>query len=203
MAHLVLALLLEANRVYCKVMFGVRRPFTHPLPESGPALLVSDHSSLADPLVLFATANRPIRFLMAREFYEARSLHWLFRLTGSIPISRGRFEIAPIRALLHALVQGDVVGVFPEGGITEHRKEAGYPGVGYAALKSGAPVIPVSIVWDHPRPLNLLLALTQPARVTVHYGAPLFWGKVDGRYRDAARRATDRILQAIRELKKD
>ena len=181
-------------------MFGVASPATPPLPMSGPVLLVSDHTSLTDPLVLFATAGRPIRFLMAREFYDLPVLNWIFKLYGCIPISRGRFEVAPIRATLHALAQKDVVGIFPEGGIDKHRKEEGYEGIGFIALKSGTPVVPVSIVWDRPRPSNLFRAMVTPSRATVRYGAPLVLGASSGRARDHARAATDRILQAIREL---
>ena len=181
-------------------MFGVASPATPPLPMSGPVLLVSDHTSLTDPLVLFATAGRPIRFLMAREFYDLPVLNWIFKLYGCIPISRGRFEVAPIRATLHALAQKDVVGIFPEGGIDKHRKEEGYEGIGFIALKSGTPVVPVSIVWDRPRPSNLFRAMVTPSRATVRYGAPLVLGASSGRARDHARATTNRILQAIREL---
>ena len=181
-------------------MFRVGNPIPPPLPLSGPVLLVSDHTSLTDPLVLYATAGRPIRFLMAREFYDLPLLNRIFKLYGCIPISRGRFEVAPIRAMLHALAQGDVIGIFPEGGIDRHRKEEGYEGIGFVALKSGTPVVPVSIAWDRPRPSNLLRAMVTPARATVRYGAPLVLGIPAGRTRDHARAATDRILQAIREL---
>ncbi|HEV8243436.1 MAG TPA: lysophospholipid acyltransferase family protein [Nitrospirales bacterium] len=200
-ARIILKLLMAANRLYCRLMFRIVSPSAPPLPASGPALLVSDHSSLTDPVVLFATAGRPIRFLMASEFYELHSLHWLFKLIGCIPVSRGSFEVHPVRAMLHALAQGNVVGLFPEGGIDEHRKEEGYEGIGFAALKSGAPVVPASIQWDTPRPLTLLRALLTPARATVRYGAPLVLGPATGRSRDEARNATDRILQAIRELR--
>jgi len=181
-------------------MFGVASPATPPLPMSGPVLLVSDHSSLTDPLVLFATAGRPIRFLMAREFYDLPVLRWIFKAAGCIPIRRGRFEVAPIRAILHTLAQDDVVGIFPEGGIDKHRKEEGYEGIGFVALKSGTPVVPVSIAWDRPRPSNLLRAMLTPARATVRYGAPFVLDPSAGRTRDHARAATDRVLQAIRDL---
>lgn len=140
---------------------------------------------------------------MAREFYDIHSLHWLFRLSGCIPVSRGRSEIAPIRAMLRALGQGDVVGVFPEGGIVEHRKKDGYQGIGYVALKSGAPVVPVSITWDRPRPLSLLRALLTPAQATVRYGLPLTIRVEAGQTRDEIRAATDRILVTIRDLRAD
>jgi len=200
-ARIILNLLIAANRLYCRLMFRVVSPDVSPLPASGPVLLVSDHTSLTDPVVLFATAGRPIRFLMASEFYELHSLHWLFRLTGCIPVSRGHFEVRPVRAMLHALAQGNVVGLFPEGGIDEHRKDEGYEGIGFVALKSGTSVVPASIRWDTPRSLTLLGALLTPARATVRYGAPLVLGPAADRSRDEARDATDRILQAIRELR--
>jgi 1-acyl-sn-glycerol-3-phosphate acyltransferase len=193
--------LIAANRVYCRLMFRVGAPDSPPLPLSGPALLVSDHSSLTDPLVLAATAGRPIRFLMAREFYQLPVLNRIFRLYGCIPISRGSFEVGPVRAMLHALAQGDVIGIFPEGGIDKHRKEEGYEGIGFVALKSGAPVVPASIVWDRPRPSSLLRAMCTPASATVRYGAPLAFDRGTDHTRDHAREATDRILREISELR--
>ena len=200
-ARVIFKFLIAANWLYCRFMFRVRAPLSPPLPTSDPVLLVSDHTSLTDPLVLFATAGRPIRFLMAREFYDVPVLNRIFRLYGCIPISRGRFEVRPVRAMLRALAQGNVVGIFPEGGIDKHRKEEGYEGIGFVALKSGASVVPVSITWDHTRPPNLLRAMLTPAQATVRYGAPLVLDPSVGRTRDGARMATDRILQAIRELR--
>lgn len=200
-ARIILKLLIAANRVFCRLMFRVVSPSTPPLPTSGPVLLVSDHSSLTDPVVLAATAGRPIRFLTAREFYELLVVNWISKLCGNIPVSRSGFEIGPVRAMLHALAQGDVVGIFPQGGIDKHRKEEGYEGIGFVALKSEAPVVPVSITWDRPRPVKLLRALITPARATIRYGTPLVFSRGTGDSRDEARAATDRILQAIRELK--
>jgi 1-acyl-sn-glycerol-3-phosphate acyltransferase len=200
-ARIIFTFLIVANRVYCRLMFRVGSSAVPPLPPFGPALLVSDHTSLTDPLVLFATAGRPIRFLMAREFYDVPVLNRVFRLYGCIPISRGRFEVRPVRAMLRALSQGDVVGVFPEGGIDRHRKEEGYEGIGFVALKSGASVVPVSIAWDRPRPSHLLRAMLTPARATVRYGSPLRLDRAKGDSREQARAATDRILQAIRDLR--
>lgn len=198
---MIFKLLIAANRLYCRLMFRVGLSIIPPLPTSGPVLLVSDHTSLTDPLVLFATAGRPIRFLMAREFYDLPVLNRIFKLYGCIPVSRGQFEVAPVRAMLHALAQGDVVGIFPEGGIDRHRREEGYEGIGFVALKSGAPVVPVSLAWDRPRPAHLLRAMITPARATVRYGAPLVFDHAAGDSRQQARATTDRILQAIRELR--
>lgn len=201
-ARTIFWVLIAANRLYCRLMFRVSIPAVPPLPMSGPVLLVSDHTSLTDPLVLYATAGRPIRFLMAREFYDLPVLNRIFTLYGCIPISRGRFEVAPVRALLHALAQGDVIGIFPEGGIDKYRKEEGYEGIGFVALKSAAPVVPVSIAWDRPRPSSLLRAMVTPARATVRCGAPIVFSQGTEDSHEQARAATDRIVEAIRDLRK-
>ena len=142
-------LLDRLNRLLCRFLYQVTPLSPSPLPQSGPVLLVSDHSSYSDPMVLAATANRPIIFLTAREVYHRRDLRWLCEIAHYIPINRGTHDLGAVRAMLRALRQGEVIGIFPEGGIDEHRKESGHLGIGYLALKTGAPVVPVSIAWDH------------------------------------------------------
>ena len=87
------------------------------LPETGPALLVSNHVSGLDPLLLVAASRRPLRFLIATEQYERFGLKWLFRAARCIPVDRNH---RPERALRHArsaLRRGEVVALFPHGKI--------------------------------------------------------------------------------------
>ena len=149
-----------------------------PLPQNGPVLLVSDHSSYSDPMLLAATANRPIIFLTAREVYQRRDLRWLCKIAHYIPINRGTPDVGAVRAMLRALRQGEVVGIFPEGGIDQHREESGHLGIGYLALKTGAPVVPASIAWAQARPLHLGKSLITPGRAVVRYG-PLIVSQLD------------------------
>lgn len=87
------------------------------LPESGPALVASNHVSGLDPLLLVAASQRPLRFLIATEQYNRFGMKWLFRAAGCIPVDRrGRPESA-FREALRALDEGEVVAVFPHGGI--------------------------------------------------------------------------------------
>ncbi len=102
-------LLDRLNRLICRVLYQVTPLSPSPLPQSGPVLLVSDHSSYSDPMVLAATANRPIIFLTAREVY---------------PINRGTQDVGAVRAMLRALRQGEVIGIFPEGALTNTGKKA-------------------------------------------------------------------------------
>lgn len=88
-----------------------------PLPEKGAAIVVSNHISGLDPLVLIAATPRPLRFLIAREEYERFGLQWLFRLGNCIPVERDKRPELAMRAALRAIDNGDVVAMFPHGKI--------------------------------------------------------------------------------------
>ncbi|RMH34572.1 MAG: 1-acyl-sn-glycerol-3-phosphate acyltransferase [Nitrospirae bacterium] len=194
-------LLYKLNRIVCRMLFRVRKPELTPLPATGPAILVSDHTSLGDPLVLLATAGRPIVFLMAEEIYVRPSIAWVFRALHCVPVRRGTLDIKSVRAMVKALADGEVVGIFPEGGIDRYRDAAGYAGVGYLALKSGAPVVPASVRWDKPRPLTIYGTLLIPCPARVVYGRPLVFPRMDRPTSRRAREATDRIMEAIAALR--
>jgi len=88
-----------------------------PLPETGGAIVVSNHISGLDPLLLIAASPRPLRFLIAREEYERFGLRWIFRLSGCIPVERDKRPESAMRAALRALNEGEVVALFPHGKI--------------------------------------------------------------------------------------
>lgn len=117
------------------------------LPETGPAIVVANHVSGVDPLLLISASTRPLRFLIAREEYERPIIHWLFKKAGCIPVDRsGRPEQA-LRQAQRALQQGEVIALFPHGKIhldsDPPRKIKG--GVARLASWSTAPVFPVRI----------------------------------------------------------
>lgn len=182
-------------------MYQVKLPSLSPLPEKGPALLVCDHTSLGDPLVLLATAGRSITFLMAEEIYHRRGLNWVFKDFGCVPVRRGKTDIRAVRMILQALDREEVVGLFPEGGLDQHRDETGHVGIGYLALKTGVPVIPASIMWDRSRPMSILATLLIPCRAHVRYGAPLDFSCQVPPTRSAMRTATKTIMTAIQSIR--
>jgi 1-acyl-sn-glycerol-3-phosphate acyltransferase len=194
-------LLNRLNRLICRVLYQVTPPSPSPLPQSGPVLLVSDHSSYSDPMLLAATANRHVIFLTAREVYQRRDLRWLCKIAHYIPINRGTPDVGAVRAMLRALRQDEVVGIFPEGGIDLHREESGHLGIGYLALKTGAPVVPASIAWDHARPLHLGKSLITPGRAVVRYG-PLIVSQLDPNpTRERIHAVTATIMRAIQDIR--
>lgn len=104
------------NRLFCRHYHRLQHDEI-PLPEQGPALLVSNHVSGLDPLLLIAAARRPLRFIIATEEYQRFGLKWLFRAIGCIPVSRERNPEQALREALRALQDGEVVALFPHGRI--------------------------------------------------------------------------------------
>ncbi len=88
-----------------------------PLPEEGPALVVSNHFSGLDPLLLVTASRRPLRFLIAEEEYRRFGLTWLFRAAGCIPVDRSRRPDIALLQARRALERGEVIALFPHGKI--------------------------------------------------------------------------------------
>jgi len=134
------------NRIFCQ-RFHRLRTVHLPLPKHGPALVVANHVSGLDPLLLIAASERPLRFIIAREQYERFGLHWLLRAVGCIPLDRAASPLRALAAARHALQHGEVVALFPHGRI--HRDSEGpgrlKPGIQHLAKLSGAPVYPLRI----------------------------------------------------------
>lgn len=117
------------------------------LPENGPAILVSNHVSGLDPLLMIAASRRPLRFMIAEEEYRRFGLTWLFRAAGCIPVDRDRRPQRAYRAALRALAAGEVVALFPHGKI--HLDDAPprplKSGVYFLSVRSGAPIYPLRV----------------------------------------------------------
>ncbi len=134
------------NRLFCRHYHRLQHQEI-PLPEQGPALLVSNHISGLDPLLLIAAARRPLRFMIATEEYERFGLKWLFRSAGCIPVSRARNQEQALREALRALRDGEVVALFPHGRIhlDDDPERPLKGGVQWLAEMSGAAIYAVRL----------------------------------------------------------
>ena len=122
------------------------------MPRRGPALLVSNHVSFVDGLLIGATVPRFVRFIMYRAYYDLPVLNWLFRAMHAIPISGGNPKLineAFARAR-EALKQGHVVCIFAEGALSRSGNLLPFRrGVERILEDIDVPVIPVHLdrVW--------------------------------------------------------
>jgi 1-acyl-sn-glycerol-3-phosphate acyltransferase len=195
--------LYRLNILVCRLMYRVQAVEEGPVPSHGPALIVCDHSALGDPLVLLATAGRPVRFLMAAEIYAQPLIRWAFEAVGCIPVQRGKRDIKAIRAMLDGLAAQEVIGLFPEGGLDRHRLDEGHPGIGYLAIKSGAPVIPASIVWKGSHSVtSMLKTLFVPSKAIIRYGTPLQFPQEFKPSKESMQSCTKEVMKQIETLRK-
>lgn len=209
--------LYAAERIVCGLLWRVRavspdgQPARCPFPADSGALIVANHRSPADPVILWQNHHmaspageiRMIRFLMAREFYNMRGLRWFYRAMKSIPVTRGGQDVAAVRQTLAELKDGHLVGIFPEGGINHGPpglKEAG-PGVAFLALNTNAPVYPVYIDGSPVGP-TLVTSIFRRARTRLVYGPPIDLSQFRGQRKspELLHEITETIMTAIAQL---
>ena len=142
------------------------------IPKSGAVLLVSNHLSLADPVVLMRASPRPLVFMAKEELWRSPPARAILRFWGgSFPVRRGQADIGAVRDALELLRAGYPLVLFPEG--TRHPEGLGpaHPGVGYIASRAHCPILPVAITGtDSIRGFSSLL---RRPRYAVQFGAPL------------------------------
>jgi 1-acyl-sn-glycerol-3-phosphate acyltransferase len=170
-----LRLLYRAMQVYCIVWHRLRVGRGSPLPESGPAILISNHTCGIDHMLLQVSSRRLLGFIIAREYYESPWLNWICSYIGCIPVNRNGREVAAIRTALKVLENGRVLPIFPEGHIVPasgRRLDEIRPGSAYLAIRTGVPVVPAYIIGT-PRTDEIVNSLLTPSRARVIFGEPI------------------------------
>ncbi len=134
------------NRLFCHRYHRLRHDAID-LPRQGPALVVSNHISGLDPLVMIAASRRPLRFVIAAEQYERYGFNLLYRAVGCIPVDRSARPEKALRAALRALEQGEVIALFPHGRIhlDNHPPRKLKGGVAWLARRTSCPIVPLRI----------------------------------------------------------
>jgi acyl-[acyl-carrier-protein]-phospholipid O-acyltransferase/long-chain-fatty-acid--[acyl-carrier-protein] ligase len=164
-------------------VFRIRIVGTENVPFRGPALLVSNHMSHVDGLLIGASIQRFVRFLVWKPYYELKAFHWLFRKMNAIPVAGGnrRDVVESIRAARRELEAGHVVCIFAEGAISRTGNMLPFKR-GMERIVEGldVPIIPVHLdrlwgsifsfergrfFWKWPKRI--------PYPTTVSFGAPM------------------------------
>ena len=120
------------------------------IPAEGAAILVCNHVSFIDAMVLMAASPRPIRFIMDHRIFAMPVLGWLFKLGKAIPIAPQKEDpVAYERAFAQArqvLAEGDLLAIFPEGGITRDGSLGEFKGGVMKILQTHpVPVVPLAL----------------------------------------------------------
>ena len=154
------------------------------IPEKGGALFVCNHVSFADALLLLAATDRPVRFLMFKDFYEKPWVKPFAKIHRAIPVSseqRPRELLTALKEASDAIRNGEVVCIFAEGQITRIGQLLPFRrGIEHIMKNTDAPIIPVALDGVLGGPASYrrgkfvhLITSHVPHSVTVSFGAPL------------------------------
>jgi 1-acyl-sn-glycerol-3-phosphate acyltransferase len=176
------------------------------IPDEGPALIVCNHVSYMDALILSASIPRPVRFVMYYKIFNIPVMRWIFRTGKAIPIAGAKEDPEIMRRAFEevdaALADGQIVGIFPEGALTRDGAIAPFKGgVEKILERRPVPVVPMALknmwtsMWS--KRDGRLARMRVPRRFRAHIevmaGEP-----VDGR------EATAALLEAkVRALRGD
>lgn len=153
MAMLPQAFVKLINLLLTKLVYRIRTHGVDRIPEEGAALLVANHVSFVDALLVLAVSPRPVRFVVYKEIYEKWWLRWLLGVMGCIPISARHSQrelIRSLRAAGRALAEGELVCIFAEGQISRTGMMLPFRRGYQTILKEApAPVVPIYLhgVW--------------------------------------------------------
>jgi 1-acyl-sn-glycerol-3-phosphate acyltransferase len=132
------------------LFYRVKKRGVGHIPHEGAALIVCNHVSFVDPVILMAVSPRPIRFVMDHHIFRTPLISFIFRHTRAIPIAPAREDAAMMERAFDevsaALKDGELVGIFPEGRITDSGELYPFrPGVTRILERDPVPVIPLAL----------------------------------------------------------
>ncbi|MBP6596870.1 MAG: MFS transporter [Arenimonas sp.] len=136
---------------YVRLMYRIRSQGVEEfVPDEGAALLVCNHVSYMDALVISATVPRPIRFVMYYKIFQVPVMSWIFRTAKAIPIAGAREDPEMMQKAFDevdaALAAGELVCIFPEGALTKDGAIGPFKsGVDKILARRAVPVVPMAL----------------------------------------------------------
>jgi 1-acyl-sn-glycerol-3-phosphate acyltransferase len=194
------------------ILHAIFRPWVRGeehVPETGGAILASNHLSFSDSIFLPLVLKRRVTFLAKSDYFTGRGLKGrltagFFKGLGQLPVDRsgGQTSEAALQTGLKVLRRGDLLGIYPEGTRSpDGRLYRGKTGVARLALEAGVPVLPVAMIGtDKVQPIGR--KVPRIGRVGVVIGTPLDFSRYDGMQDDrfVLRSITDEIVYELMEL---
>ena len=197
-----------------KLVFRPRAVGTEHVPSTGAAIIAGNHLSAADWIFMPLSLRRRVTFLAKAEYFTGTgpkgfAQRVFFGGSGQVPIDRTNASAAEdaIRTGIRILGQGKLLGIYPEGTRSpDGRLFRGKTGIARMTLETGAPVVPVAMLYQPrrvPLPGKLGRVLSKNmVRVVIRFGEPLDFSRYAGLSGDrfVERSITDEIMYEIMEL---
>lgn len=166
-------------RVVTSCMFDLKVYGAHRVPPEGGVLIISNHQSYLDPVLLGVRLQRPLSYLAKSELFGNRAFAWLIRSLGAFPVKQGAGDVGAMKETIARLQEGRALNIFPEGSRTETGELLPIEkGVGLVIRKAKVPVVPAVIdgsygAWPKGR------KIFRPHPIRILYGHPLDLSSMD------------------------
>ena len=186
-----------------KTFFSFEAVNIHQVPATGAFIITANHFSFMDPPVLQAACPRRIHFLMTEKYYNPIWGRWFFRLMRAIPLRDNTvYNIGPVKTGLEILKHGNVIGIFPEGGISKTGIiQDGRPGTLLLAQKSNVSILPAFISGTY-LALPKHAKFFRKAKIKVIFGNPITYEELSRgvKGKKGLEEATKNLIQKMRDL---
>jgi 1-acyl-sn-glycerol-3-phosphate acyltransferase len=174
------------SRITAAVMWDLKVWHSEYVPAEGGALIVSNHQSFLDPVVIALRLYRPISYFARADLFDNPLFGWFIRSLNAFPVRRGEGDIGALREALRRLNEGHLLCFYPEGRRTRDGELSPIQkGIALVIRKAKVPVIPVVIEGAYQALPRHGWVQAKPIRVL--YGPPL----------DVQGRSADQIVQDI------
>lgn len=163
----------------------------------GKAVVISNHISMWDPLLIAVVFRRQIFWMGKAELFKNRIARFFFKAMKAFPVRRGEGDLAAIRHAFRVLRDGKLFGIFPEGTRTKSKDISRFePGTAMIALKNDAPVLPLYIRGNYKLFRRMKVIVGEPIHLADYVGT-----KTDTATVEAASRFLESKLNDLRNTK--
>ena len=156
-------------RAAARAYFGLSIGGVEHIPAAGPLLIVSNHVTYADPVLLSIPVRRPVHYMAWNALFEVPALGWLIRRLRAFPVEIESADPRATREAVRLLQGGGAVMIFPEGARSTDGSLGRFkPGAFRLACSLAVPVLPVTIAGGH-EAWPPARTLPRPGRLSITY----------------------------------
>ena len=180
-----------------KLLFRLKVTGQENIPQDGPFIIVANHSSLLDPVILGVSVRPKVIFVAAAYLFKIHWLGYLLRKANSIPV-QGENDISSLKRALKILQQGGVLGIFPEGGVDRQKDNLPIKaGAAFLATRVGVPIVPIKIKGADkvlPRGAKFIRSLN---KIEVEIKKPIFCSRHTNKNKEIVERVVESYVKEI------
>lgn len=150
-------------KTFLKLYYKISVIGTENLPETGPYVMIANHTSLLDPIVLYIFLNKKINFMAKEELFKNKLLASIITKAGAFPVNRNGNDIKAIKKALTILKNNEILGIFPQGKRMESAEaQQAKSGAVFLAAKTNSPVVPIAIKGKFKFRSEIIISVLKP-----------------------------------------